>query len=309
LLVLVLRLVNWRDFAALIRAARLNLALAASLAVPCLVGLLALRWSIFLRQQSIRIPFDRVLLLTWAGQFFNSILPGSTGGDVFKIYQACRDVPERKSAAAASVIVDRIVALLALLILACVGIGTGIPRELVALISWPHFSTWWWSALIVLVLAATWVGWRILSNGRARDFLNRVVATLRLALRPSPTLAVGLLLAVTIHLLSILSFFLFARSLGIGIGLAQVLVVVPSILLLALIPVTVNGHGIREVMLVYYFTQLNLSASTVPGASTVETVIALSALVVTNDLLWSGMGGLAYLMLGRRSTAPAVAIS
>ena len=62
-----------------------------------IVGL-AVRWRIFLRQQNIALPFLTIFSLTWAGQFFNSILPGSTGGDVVKIYQLCRLAPDRKAA-------------------------------------------------------------------------------------------------------------------------------------------------------------------------------------------------------------------
>src|SRR3712207_9577460 len=65
------------------------------------------RWEIFLQQQKLALPFGTTLALTWAGQFFNSCLPGSTGGDLVKIFQLCRFWPQRKAAAASTVVADR----------------------------------------------------------------------------------------------------------------------------------------------------------------------------------------------------------
>ncbi len=105
----------------LLQSVDLRLAAAASALVLPLIILLALRWMIFLRQQKISVSFPTVAALTWAGQFFNSVLPGSTGGDVVKIMQICRLVPDRKPEAASSVILDRLTALAALAGLALFG--------------------------------------------------------------------------------------------------------------------------------------------------------------------------------------------
>ena len=50
-------------------------------------------------------------------QMANVELPGSTGGDVVKAWYAARQAPSRRTAAVMSVIVDRIVGLLALIML------------------------------------------------------------------------------------------------------------------------------------------------------------------------------------------------
>ena len=277
--------------------------MAASMLVPCFVFLLAVRWRIFLRQQSISVPLFKVWTLTWAGQFFNSVLPGSTGGDVFKIYQACRHAPTRKPASAASVIVDRLVALGALVALALFGLWNGVPGELKGIYSLPSLEAWWIPAFLAVVFVGGALARRLWRTVRIRELLDRLLAPMRLALRPSRSLAVGFVLALAVHLLTFLSFYLFARSLGIGITYTQVLMIVPVVLLLVLLPVTVNGHGLREVLLVFYFSKLHLSAGASPGASTVDTVVALSVLLVTNDLLWSSFGGLLYLATSRSSKA------
>ena len=60
--------------------------------------------------------FWRIFELNMIGQFFSAFLLGTTGGDVFKIFYAARAVPERKAAVAFTVIVDRVIGMIALLL-------------------------------------------------------------------------------------------------------------------------------------------------------------------------------------------------
>ncbi len=67
-----------------------------------------------------------------------------------------------------------------------------------------------------------------------------------------------------------------------------------------MLPVTVNGHGLREVLLIYYFKSLHIGLTSRPGAEAQEVVVALSVLLVVNDFLWNLPGGLYYLMRKQR---------
>lgn len=40
----------------------------------------------------------------------------------------------------------------------------------------------------------------------------------------------------------------------------------PVVLFLVLLPITINGHGLREVLLIGYFTQMGITASGAPRA-------------------------------------------
>lgn len=109
-------------------------------------------------------------------------------------------------------------------------------------------------------------------------------------------MALAVAMAFTIHFVSFGGFFLFARALGIAVTYPQVLLFLPVVMTLLLIPVTVNGHGLREVLLIFYFTHFHIALSGYAGVGVKETVIALSVLAVSNDLMWSLPGGLWYLM-------------
>lgn len=103
-------------------------------------------------------------------------------------------------------------------------------------------------------------------------------------------------LAFAIHLLNFLTIYLFARALHIPISYGQVLLMMPVVLFLVLLPVTINGHGLREVLLIGYFGYLGITAAGTSGAQVRETAVALSLLAVANDLFWSAPGGLIYLI-------------
>lgn len=285
---------NWPSLVAVLSRTHWGTALAASALTLLLILLLALRWRIFLRQQSFAIPFRVLFPLTWAGQFFNSVLPGSTGGDVVKIYQLCRMFPDRKAAAAATVIVDRMSALVALAVLAGIAFLTG-PKIDVSQFGWSPAGVWPWLLGVVLlgVICTVLVLWMLRTPhwvARLRHFL--VVLRTSFKLNGNMALAVGM--AFAIHFLNFGIFFLFARALGIEITYGQVLSFLPVVFMLLLLPVTVNGHGLREVLLVFYFTQLHISLGG-EGVGTTETAVSLSLLGVANDLLWALPGGLWYL--------------
>jgi uncharacterized protein (TIRG00374 family) len=71
-----------------------------------------LKWYILLRAQGISVPFRAVLSYTYVGFFFNNFLPANVGGDVMRGYGLAR-YTEQGAEAAVSVVVDRIVGLMA----------------------------------------------------------------------------------------------------------------------------------------------------------------------------------------------------
>jgi uncharacterized protein (TIRG00374 family) len=74
------------------------------------------RWRMLLRVHDVHMRFWRVFELTMIGQFFSTVGVGATGGDVFKIFYVTRAVPDRRAAVAFTVIVDRVIGMLALLL-------------------------------------------------------------------------------------------------------------------------------------------------------------------------------------------------
>ncbi|MEI8234673.1 MAG: lysylphosphatidylglycerol synthase transmembrane domain-containing protein [Verrucomicrobiota bacterium] len=292
---LIVRKLDWHQVGALLQRTDPAWAMAGSmLTLPVLV-LLAVRWGIFLRRQSLIVPFPTVFPLTWGGQFFNTILPGSTGGDFVKIYQLCRLFPGQRATAAVTVITDRFTALIALVamagtaFLACpvswvdLGRGTRIGNAL-------GFTVIAGTGLVIAGLGLLWLR----GSERRMARLRHLITVLKTSFLPDVGLAAGLGIAFAVHLISFFSIFCFARSLHIGISFTQVLLFMPVYLLLAMLPLTVNGHGLREVLFIFYFGKLGIAVLGGPSTSVQEIAIALSALMVTNEFIWNLWGGLWY---------------
>jgi len=78
------------------------------------------RWRMLLGVQEVHLRLWRVFELNMIGQFFSTVGVGATGGDVFKIFYVARAVPDRRTAVAFTVIVDRVVGLIALVLFGAV---------------------------------------------------------------------------------------------------------------------------------------------------------------------------------------------
>jgi uncharacterized protein (TIRG00374 family) len=76
----------------------------------------ALRLRILLGAQGIALPFGLGFRLVAIGAFFSLCIPGGTGGDVMKVYYLASLNPDRKTEAATIVVLDRLLAMWALLV-------------------------------------------------------------------------------------------------------------------------------------------------------------------------------------------------
>jgi len=300
----VLRKVDWRALGTILGGVRLQWALAGWALTFPLIALLAFRWRLFLNQQRVTTQFRPIFALTWAGQFFNSVLPGSTGGDVVKIYRMCQLLPERKAGVAASVLADRLTALAALLVLA----GISVVLEPAPLKPFYRGRPDWQSIVIwslgLAMLAATgsWITWRLLRESLFAARTRRVLAGLRECFVFNRRLGAAIISAFALHILNFTIIFLFAHSLSLDLTYGQVLLMMPVILFLVMVPITINGHGLRELLLISYFGAMGVGVTGHSGLRVQDTAVALSLLAVGNDLLWSLPGGLWYLLAWRKSS-------
>jgi len=112
----------------------LALALAASLAN---IPLEALRWHILLRAQGIDLRLWRTIRVLATSVFFANFLPGAAGGDLIRGVYVYRAAPGRRAAAMLSILIDRLIGLVAFVLLGLAAmltrpIGRG-PLELLVL--------------------------------------------------------------------------------------------------------------------------------------------------------------------------------
>jgi len=75
------------------------------------------RWQILLNVQGINLSNARIAALFIIGMFYNQFLPGGTGGDIVKTYLLWKETPTKKPGALLAVLFDRMIGLIALIII------------------------------------------------------------------------------------------------------------------------------------------------------------------------------------------------
>src|SRR5665213_1237034 len=106
----------------LVRFANIGFLLAALLVLPLSYLITSRRWHLLLGALDIRMTQARTFVLNMVGAFYNTFMPGSTGGDLLKAYYASKQTTHG-TRAVMSVIVDRAVGLIALIVVGGVMAG------------------------------------------------------------------------------------------------------------------------------------------------------------------------------------------
>jgi uncharacterized protein (TIRG00374 family) len=220
--------------------------------------IMAWRLRILLATQDIALSYRDSLLLTFAGNFFNFAMPGSTGGDIYKAYHIAKRTHKRTEGITV-IIIDRVFGLVSFLLLAAVTIFASWNKDIIGV-----YGRW------VGYLTCTFlVGCALFFSGRFRrlinyeailrrlpmsDKLNRIDNT-TLSLRHHRQQALASL-AVTLinHVFIVISAFMLARGLGIhptgtrteGELFQACLLATVVGYLLAAIPISFQGIGLME---------------------------------------------------------------
>jgi uncharacterized membrane protein YbhN (UPF0104 family) len=262
----------------------------------------AWRWGVLLNAQGIHLSFARLTGSFLVATFFNNFLPSNIGGDVVRVTDTA-SAAGSKTLAATVVLIDRGIGLLGLVLIAALGATAG-PRLLA---QGPGLGApaLWAGFIIASSLACTlvlvphalprllrplrilhpeWVDERL---GRLRDALDRF--------RTVPASLVGCFAGAVVVQAALVGFYVcIARSMHIPIGIPELAFVVPISLIIQMIPISVNGFGVREATFGFYFTRLGLS---------LESALLVSFVGAALIMLLSLVGGLTYLL---RRSAPAL---
>lgn len=78
------------------------------------------RWYRLNAAQNISLPLTKTFLPAFVAIAFNNVLPGSVGGDFFRMYFVLKKFPTQKSNALLAIFVDRLTGLLGIIVMACI---------------------------------------------------------------------------------------------------------------------------------------------------------------------------------------------
>jgi uncharacterized membrane protein YbhN (UPF0104 family) len=252
----------------------------------------AWRWDMLLRAQHIDLPYRFLTSSFLVATFFNNFLPSNIGGDVVRITDTAKAAGS-KTLATTVVLIDRGIGLLGLALMAAAG-ASAMHRLAVGPIGpgllWAGFGLGAVIATPALLMpeAAT----RLLQPLRIfhQEWVDARIEKLTYALtrfRETPrSLAACFLGAVLVQGLLVFFYVAIARSMGIPVGFAELAVIVPVSFIVQMIPLSVNGFGVREATFGFYFTRLGLP---------LESALLVSFVGAALIMVFSLSGGVAYL--------------
>jgi uncharacterized membrane protein YbhN (UPF0104 family) len=226
------------------------------------------RWFILVRAQRIPISFLRALQLVFSGLFVSNFLPSMVGGDVVRIAGILQE-SENRVAAVASVVVDRLVGVIGMLF--------------VLPFSGPLLSLVFTEGLLIGGITDSKPrGWRL----RLRTGLNKLVESLKIWLNRPSWLALALLaswIAVFTYLCGLL---LLAKEIGIPVNLMDVAGATALTYFITIIPLSINGYGLRELAILAFYTHFGASTEQATLLALITRVLFL--LVSLPGALWVG---------------------
>jgi uncharacterized membrane protein YbhN (UPF0104 family) len=258
------------------------------------LGLLisAVRWRILIAAQGHRAPLGYLIRSYLVGTFFNTLLPSRIGGDVVRIWDG-KHLSRSLVKSSAVVFVERLSGIIVLLVFAA---GAALLRLDMA----RRIPVIWISLILGLAglggvflllhpFPARWLE-RISGPAFLRGAASRV-GDLQRAVRgfrdQGAALARVFFWALLLQINVVIHFILIGKALHLRIAPLDYFIFIPIVLLIQLIPVTINGLGLREGAYTEIFAFYGIS----PGAA-----VSFSLIDVAFMLAVGLVGGVLYIL-------------
>ena len=252
---LLLRWAGLHDVAHTLRGTDLAWFLPAFAVSAGTVVLMALRWQMLLTAKSIPVPLGWLVRTYYVALFAGQFLPAAIGGDAVRVVELGRrtnDAPE----AVASVLIDRLVGLVSLVVLAAVAVAvSGAGRRPGVIAAEAAFGV---AAAAVLAMlfsslrgaVARWLEPR--AAGRRLAVGQRFYDALHAYREHRGTLVAVGLLALVVQLARVGVIWMLVRALSLDVPDSVVLLAGPVVFAALALPVSLNGIGVREAVFVYF---------------------------------------------------------
>lgn len=240
------------------------LAAAFSIHLLC-IGILVFRWKLLINAQGIYVGFCRLYIYYLIGFFFNNFLPTNIGGDFSRIYNVGKH-QNKMTESFASVFMERFIGFIAVFFLAVIAIA---------------FNFQWIknvSALYSLIVFAVSIGltiW-IIFDARIRIKIKNIIAKIGFMhvnekltkfyqsiylFRESKKLILITLGISFLYQFSLIFVNVFAaKSVGSNPPILPIFFIIQITTLVCVIPVSINGLGVREYLYVQFLSMAGIAA-------------------------------------------------
>lgn len=248
----------------------------------------AFRWQVLLRMWLYPVSLWHLSKLYLVGRFFGLFLPTAIGGDIARGYYLYGGGAEKEKTIS-SILVERIMGFASMMVLALLAMLVGfrmIDNNMIRL------SVIVPSIVGLLTLYIFYSRQQPIFFTRPH-FLGRKIAGLvetthcihQYKTRPE-LLAFAFLLSGLFQVIGILSTYLIALSIGCTVQFIHFLILLPLVWMVSMIPVSINGLGLKEGAFVFLFSSIGMTR---------EVAITISLLSLVQSIALGVLGGFCFL--------------
>lgn len=217
-----------------------------------------LRWYSLLWAQGVEINYKKALQIVWAGNFVSNFLPSTVGGDGFRML-AVYSYTKRKSLSIGSVILDRVINMSAMICL--------IPLALYT------FSDT--AGNFFMQASCAPFG---LFKQQFEKYLPKIQRAFQIWASTPRAFLHAFVWAWPSNLLFTFAIYVIARQLGLQVSFLQALSVQTATYFFSLLPISINGYGLRELTYTILYAALGVSTE---QASTLALVTRFLIMITT----------------------------
>lgn len=223
------------------------------------LALVVVRWSKIAGYCGADLPLPQGTHYTLIASFFNQVLPSTVGGDAARIWMFARD-GAGWSKSTYSVLLDRFFGLLGLALMVVISLPWSLtliksPGGQLALLAIGMCCI----GGAAVFVALGYLRWhRLMEWAPTRHLIQMSVTTREIMFSPR-AIALVTILSLVVHTLSVVAAWCAAQSVDAPFQFGQALLLLPPVLLIASVPISIAGWGVRESAFVLAFSYAGLS--------------------------------------------------
>ncbi len=262
------------------------------------------RWFLLVKAQGLELSYSAVLQLTMIGQFFNTFMPGSVGGDLIKAWYIAGREPNRKTKAVFTVFLDRVIGLIVFFIYSALTLLIYHPsiseKSGLRTLAYTVWSVTFFSFICLFFFYSSTIiqnsySKKLSNMLRKNNFIAKLLDAAMLYREHLKTISLTFLLSCC----SIFIYTLLAKwtgdKLGVEFSLFQYFFLVPIALIASAIPLLPGGIGVGQVAYFMLFKWLGSDNPAMGGT--------LCTLLQMYTILFSFLGIVFYLKFKRKTVS------
>jgi uncharacterized membrane protein YbhN (UPF0104 family) len=224
------------------------------------------RWFVLLKIAEIKIPPIETVKIFFLGMFVSNFLPSTIGGDGIRFLTLLK-YEDDKSIALSSIIIDRLVNVIAMILLLPIS----------AAILFGNLS------LVVEgakgLFSGFFLGWRDKRSSYIES-TKKWLGKFRFWIEKPKEFSLSFIITWSAQILYFFGIWMIARGLGMEITYLQVTGISVLTYLITLIPISINGYGVREVAITSLYSLLGYSIEAAISLAIISRLLYLSTTLI-----------------------------